>query len=104
MNGGIHLRTKIVLFVKGKKMKTSTTIEKMLLEVLEDVKKDPKFAAWLGGWFLFLIVYITLGGFRVYHNWYLTTPERWADPFNWIYGLSACAIYLILFYIGKKIT
>lgn len=40
-----------------------------------------------------------LSGYSMFHNWNLTMPERWADPFNWI----VTAIFIVLFLIGKFI-
>ena len=66
-------------------------------------KEDPKFFWYIIAWIVFCISAFPLGGWRLYHNWWLTTPERIADPFNWILGISYGGIYLTLVLIGRKL-
>ena len=77
-------------------------IKNFILNMWQEGKDDLNSFCWSVTWAIFLIALICGTAWRLIHNWNLTTPERLTDPFNWIFGLSTCLVYLILIWWRKK--
>jgi uncharacterized membrane protein (DUF485 family) len=75
----------------------------MLNEIKREWKRDKAFFVYIMTWFVFVISFSIAGVFLSYHNWYLNTPERIADPLNWIWGISVSVIYILMRWWGSKL-
>ncbi len=52
---------------------------------------------------IFIAIIVPMAAISVHHNWYLTTPERFLDPFNWYMMIAYLVILGVFRYIAKRI-
>lgn len=75
----------------------------MLDNIKREWKRDRNMCAYMLTWLFLVIACVPLGVYIACHNWYLNTPERLADPVNWIWCISIIITYAIMRIWGKRI-